>query len=86
MSAKTAIAGLLFDIVLALNAGNFVAIALPGFICTGAVDTLDHAILLQRLQAFWSPARPVEVVPADSVCKLGAYLDGNMSEGCCVRY
>jgi len=50
-STETVIVGLLFDILLMLNAGNIDARALLGLFCSAAVDTVDHTILPQRLQA-----------------------------------
>jgi len=48
-STKTAIAGLLSDILSALDTGDIAALALLDL--STAFDAVDHTILLQRLQA-----------------------------------
>jgi len=67
-STETAIAGLLLNILLALNAGNIAGQALLRLFCTAAVDIMGpHHPAATAASIIWSAARHVDVASADSV-------------------
>jgi len=59
-STETAIAGLMSDILLALDAGDIAALALLDL--SAAFNTVDHTILIQRVNFIWSERRRPVVV------------------------